>query len=155
MFWRLWLLVVPDRQTKGRTRSPIELFWTAKNGIIWELLVKRTKPTPSPHHGNAQCSFKNVFHHSCFVRGPLLSLQQNLMEKMILKSHLKCLRLSSPPCQCRWYTFEYTIFHLRWMPSLKGIGARDATASKKGFTVCLYVPQVASLLCCLCSMTPR
>ena len=30
VLWRLWLLVVTDRQTKQGTRSPIELFWTAK-----------------------------------------------------------------------------------------------------------------------------
>ena len=30
MLWRLWLLVVPDRQTDRQTLSPIELFWTAK-----------------------------------------------------------------------------------------------------------------------------
>ena len=29
VLWRLWLLVVTDRGTKGRTMSPIELFWTA------------------------------------------------------------------------------------------------------------------------------
>ena len=29
MLWRLWLLVVSDRQTNQGTRSPIELFWTA------------------------------------------------------------------------------------------------------------------------------
>ena len=34
MLWRLWLLVVPDRRTNQRTRSPIELFWTAKNDQI-------------------------------------------------------------------------------------------------------------------------
>ena len=31
VLWRLWLLVVPDGRSKGQTRSPIELFWTAKN----------------------------------------------------------------------------------------------------------------------------
>ena len=30
MLWRLWLLVVTDKQSKGRTRSPIELLWTDK-----------------------------------------------------------------------------------------------------------------------------
>ena len=30
MLWRLWLLVVPDRPRDQGTRSPIELFWTAK-----------------------------------------------------------------------------------------------------------------------------
>ena len=30
MLWRLWLLVVPNQGTDQGTRSPIELFWTAK-----------------------------------------------------------------------------------------------------------------------------
>ena len=38
MLWRLRLLVVPDEPTKGRTRSPIKLFWTAKK-LIWKLLL--------------------------------------------------------------------------------------------------------------------
>ena len=36
MLWRLWLLVVPNRQTM----SPIELFWTAKKkgvGLVWSI----------------------------------------------------------------------------------------------------------------------
>ena len=31
VLWRLWLLVWSDQASKGRTMSPIELFWTAKN----------------------------------------------------------------------------------------------------------------------------
>ena len=30
----LWLLVVPDQRTNQGTRSPIELFWTAKKTLI-------------------------------------------------------------------------------------------------------------------------
>ena len=36
VLWRLWLLVVTDQPTKGQTRSPIELFWTAKNSQKWK-----------------------------------------------------------------------------------------------------------------------
>ena len=39
MLWRLWLLVVSDRQTDQGTRSPIELFWTAKKWPCVSLMV--------------------------------------------------------------------------------------------------------------------
>ena len=53
MFWRLWLLVVPDQASKGRTLSPIELFWTAKklDPLVfgWYFVVVKTKTSTMLH----------------------------------------------------------------------------------------------------------
>ena len=52
----IWLLVWSDRQRDGRTMSPIELFWTAKN--IWRKYVKSTKNC-SPQIAVTQCLYCN------------------------------------------------------------------------------------------------
>ena len=74
------MLVVTEGRTKGRTMSPIELFWTAKNitKLYTNTTSKSAKLLPTNEHaavapvrGSLNQGYPNPFSPSSYFRFPL------------------------------------------------------------------------------------
>ena len=98
VLWRLWLLVLTEQASKGRTRSPIELFWTAKKGprfskMLMVRVITYERPAPRVHSCTRPC----VTGHICAQPLGLSLPRQNAFAQLSTEGTAKQLMLKTSP----------------------------------------------------------